>query len=215
MNTEYHYDSLKKIIPTVSRETVNDLIDFESLFKKWSKAINLASPNTLNVLWERHILDSAQLYSLAENTKTWLDLGSGGGFPGIVLAILMQENNDSSIKLVESNGKKAAFLKSAIRQFQKTDNNLAEVFNSRIEDCYQIISVPEVITARALASLDKLFYLTEPWMVNGASALFQKGRDYEREIDESLKDWDFDLKKYDSVIETGSVILKVSNLRRR
>lgn len=215
MNNDYYYDSLKKIIPTVSRETVNDLIDFESLFKKWSKAINLASPNTLNVLWERHILDSAQLYSLAKNTKTWLDLGSGGGFPGIVLAILLQEKKESSIRLVESNGKKAAFLKSAIRQFQKSDNNLAEVFNSRIEDCYQTVPVPEVITARALASLDKLFYLTEPWMTNGASALFQKGRDYQREIDESLTNWDFDLKKYDSVIETGSVILKISNLRRR
>lgn len=211
MTKDEYFDSLKKLYPDVSRETVDDLIDFEALFKKWSKAINLASPTTLDTLWERHILDSAQVFSLAPEAKNWLDLGSGGGFPGIVLAIMLKNTPEGSIRLVESNGKKTAFLRNALAQFKAP----GQVINARIESCYQQIQVPEIITARALASLDKLFQLTEPWMSKGAKALFQKGRDYQREINESLKQWQFDVMKYDSTIEAGSVILEISNLQRR
>ncbi len=210
MTKDKYFDSLKQIYPSVSRETADDLIGFEALFKKWSKAINLASPNTLETLWERHILDSVQLFKLAPQAKQWLDLGSGGGFPGVVLAIMLKKTG-GSIRLVESNSKKSAFLRNALAQFQTR----AQVVNARIESCYQQVQVPEIITARALASLDKLFELTEPWMTKGAKALFQKGRDYQREIDESLLNWKFDFVRHGSAIEADSVILEISNLQRR
>ncbi len=210
MTKDKYFDSLKQIYPSVSRETADDLIGFEALFKKWSKAINLASPNTLETLWERHILDSVQLFKLAPQAKQWLDLGSGGGFPGVVLAIMLKETG-GSIRLVESNSKKSAFLRNALAQFQTR----AQVVNARIESCYQQVQVPEIITARALASLDKLFELTEPWMTKGAKALFQKGRDYQREIDESMLNWKFDFARHGSAIEADSVILEISNLQRR
>ncbi len=210
MTKDKYFDSLKQIYPSVSRETADDLISFETLFKKWSKAINLASPNTLETLWERHILDSVQVFKLAPQAKQWLDLGSGGGFPGIVLAIMLKQTG-GAIRLVESNGKKSAFLRNALAQFQAP----GQVVNARIEGCYDLIQVPEIITARALASLDKLFELTEPWMTKGAKALFQKGRDYQREVDESLINWKFDLIRHESAIEADSVILEISNLQRR
>ena len=210
MTKDKYFDSLKQIYPSVSRETADDLIDFETLFKKWSKAINLASPNTLETLWERHILDSVQVFKLAPQAKQWLDLGSGGGFPGIVLAVMLKQTG-GAIRLVESNGKKSAFLRNALAQFQAP----GQVVNTRIESCYDLIQAPEIITARALASLDKLFELTEPWMTKGAKALFQKGRDYQREVDESLINWKFDLIRHESAIEADSVILEISNLQRR
>ena len=210
MTKDKYFDSLKQIYPSVSRETADDFIGFEALFKKWSKAINLASPNTLETLWERHILDSVQLFKLAPQAKHWLDLGSGGGFPGVVLAIMLKQTS-GSIRLVESNSKKSAFLRNALAQFRAP----GQVINARIESCYEQVQVPEIITARALASLDKLFELTEPWMTKGAKALFQKGRDYQREIDESLLNWKFDLVRHESAIETDSVILEISNLQRR
>ena len=108
---------LQEVLSHVSRETVDNLSDFEELFRKWSKAINLASPSTLDNLWERHIVDSAQLFDMAPSTTKWLDLGSGGGFPGVVLAILLKQRPGGRIDLVESNGKKAAFLRTALGQF--------------------------------------------------------------------------------------------------
>lgn len=210
MTKDKYFDSLKKIYPNVSRETADDLIGFETLFKKWSKVINLASANALDTLWERHILDSVQIFNLAPQAKNWLDLGSGGGFPGIVLAIILKQTG-GYIRLVESNGKKSSFLTNAVAQFHAP----GQVINARIESCYDKIQTPEIITARALASLEKLFELTEPWMAKGAKALFQKGRDYQREIDESQSNWQFDLIQHDSAIESDSVILEITNLRRR
>ncbi|WP_439272966.1 16S rRNA (guanine(527)-N(7))-methyltransferase RsmG [Pseudochrobactrum sp. HB0163] len=210
MTKDKYFDSLRALYPFVSRETAEDLIGFEILFKKWSKAINLASPNTLETLWERHILDSVQVFNLAPQVKKWLDLGSGGGFPGMVLGIMLKQTG-GTISLVESNSKKSAFLRNALAQFKVP----GQVVNARIENCYEQIAVPDIITARALASLARLFELTEPWMAKGARALFQKGRDYQREIDESLTSWKFDLIKHESAIEAGSVILEISNLQRR
>lgn len=202
--------SLRKILPHVSRETLEDLFAFEALFRKWSKAINLASPSTLNHLWERHILDSAQLYCLAPNAKHWLDLGSGGGFPGVVLAILMKEKGVSRIDLVESNSKKSAFLRTALGLASAPGT----VHAARIDAVRDKIPTPDIVTARALASLGDLFVLTEPWLTKGATALFQKGRDYRREIDETRDGWVFDLVEHGSTVDRDSVILQVSNLRK-
>lgn len=210
-----HYSQLKTVSPTVSRETAERLIAFEELFKKWNSRINLASPSTIAELWQRHIMDSAQLYELALSRKTdaknWLDLGSGGGFPGIVLGCMMKENVGSRIILVESVVKKAAFLRTATGNLEIP----VEVYAERIESLWDRIARPDIITARALASLKKLFFLTEPWMKDGAVAFFQKGRDYQREIDETLDEWDYDLVKHISAVDDNSVILEISNLRKK
>lgn len=208
--TKNREKSLQEILPHVSRETLEDLFAFETLFRKWSKAINLASPSTLDQLWERHILDSAQLYRLAPDAKVWLDLGSGGGFPGVVLAIFLKQSVGSRINLVESNSKKAAFLRTAIGQASAPGT----VHAARIDAVWQKIATPEIITARALASLKELFVLAEPWLIGGATALFQKGRDYRREIDETRDDWTFDLVEHRSVVDKDSVVLQISNLCR-
>lgn len=210
MTVDSRYSSLKKIVPVVSRETTERLIAFEGLFRKWSTAINLASPSTLADLWNRHILDSAQIFPLAPDAKRWLDLGSGGGFPGIVTACFLKEKPGASIDLVESAGKKAAFLRTAAGHVGVP----ARVHSERIEAMWDKIETPEVVTARALASLNVLFDLAEPWLTNGSKALFQKGRDYQREIDESRVGWSFDLVQHESAIDTSSVILEISNLRR-
>ncbi|QND51199.1 16S rRNA (guanine(527)-N(7))-methyltransferase RsmG [Phyllobacterium sp. 628] len=208
--SDWREKRLRQVLPTVSRETVERLFGFEDLFRKWSKAINLASPTTLDELWERHIIDSAQLYTLIPPAKKWLDLGSGGGFPGVVLAILLKETSDGQIDLVESNGKKAAFLRTALGQFSAPGN----VHAARIDAIWTKIAQPNVVTARALASLSDLFTLTEPWLTHGATALFQKGRDYRRELDETRDDWSFDLVQHKSVVDVESVVLQISNLRR-
>ncbi len=105
MSADTRFESLKAIIPAVSRETADRLIAFEELFRKWSKAINLASPSTLNELWTRHILDSAQLFRWRD-ARNWLDIGSGGGFPGIVTACFLAEQPGGAIDLIESAGKR-------------------------------------------------------------------------------------------------------------
>ena len=106
----------KIILPDVSRETLGRLEHFERLFRKWNATFNLVAPSTLADLWSRHILDSAQLASIRPLAGTWVDLGSGGGFPGIVMAILMRERNDGAIHLIESIGKKGVFLKMAMAE---------------------------------------------------------------------------------------------------
>lgn len=100
----------------VSRETVQKLEHFASLFQKWARSINLVAPSTLEDLWRRHILDSLQLYQLSPGPKTWVDLGSGGGFPGVITAICLSEAEGGWVHLVESNNKKAAFLRVALRE---------------------------------------------------------------------------------------------------
>ncbi len=211
MSADTRFENLKAIVPAVSRETADRLIAFEELFRKWSKAINLASPSTLNELWTRHILDSAQLFPLASDAKKWLDIGSGGGFPGIVTACFLADQPGSAIDLIESAGKKAAFLRTAAGHL----NVPARIHSARIEAMWQKIETPQVVTARALASLNDLFGLAEPWLTNGAKAFFQKGRDYQREIDESRVGWSFDLVQHQSAIDQASVILEISNLRRK
>jgi 16S rRNA (guanine527-N7)-methyltransferase len=141
----------------------------------------------------------------------WIDIGSGGGFPGAVMALLLKERPGASIDLVESNRKKAAFLQTSLAQFDAP----ARVHAKRIEDAYEIVRKPEIVTARALAPLGTLLALTEPWLAEGATGLFHKGREYPTEIRESADAWKYDLVEHKSLIDPNSVILEVSNLARR
>ncbi len=201
---------LRNVAGMVSRETLARLDFFEAEFRKWSARINLAAPSTLEALWSRHILDSAQLFDLKPDALSWLDLGSGGGFPGAIVAILLVDREGGKIELVESNNKKAAFLKSVLGAV----NAPARVHICRIEDAYERVEMPEIVTARALAPLPRLLDLAEPWLARGATALFHKGRDYAAEVTESRDAWRFDLIEHASKIDPAGRILEVSGLAR-
>lgn len=202
-------EQLQRVAGPVSRETFERLVELEALFRKWNQRINLAARSTEAELWQRHISDSAQLAGLRPQPSRWLDLGSGGGFPSLVIAIVEKERG-GSVEMVESNRKKAGFLQAAISHFALP----ARVIPRRIEDAPAFVSQPEVVTARALASLDALLDLSAPWLSAGATALFHKGRDYRREIEESVHRWSFDLVQHPSLIDSDGAILEISGLRR-
>lgn len=197
----------------VSRETRERLDRFAVLFLKWAKAINLVAPSTIGDLWQRHINDSLQISALSPAPATWVDLGSGGGYPGIVTAICLAEKNDGWVHLVESNHKKAAFLRAALAE----TGARGTVHVVRIEAAAELISACDRISARALADLEVLFGYMEPWALRNPvlRAYLHKGRDYQREIEVSNRRWDFDLVVHQSIIEADSVILEVSGLRRK
>ncbi|WP_455466077.1 16S rRNA (guanine(527)-N(7))-methyltransferase RsmG [Bartonella sp. B39] len=209
ISTEEKYQALLNIIPSVSRETMKNLIQFENLIIQWNTHINLVSNLTIPVLWKRHILDSAQIYPLHSDLLYWCDLGSGGGFPAIVIAILMKEKKVGHIDLVESNGKKVAFLRTVIAQLSLP----AVVHHCRIEDVYEKIRIPDIITARGLAPLSDLLQLVFPLLTKKTIALLQKGRDYSKEITIASANWRFDLLKHKSKIDENSVILEISHVR--
>lgn len=197
----------------VSRETIERLNTFVALFQKWAKTINLVAPSTLSEIWSRHVVDSAQIYALRPGAGNWVDLGSGGGFPGIVTGILLAEAGHGWVHLVESNNKKAAFLRTAILE----TGARASVHAIRIEAAPQRIADCDAISARALADLDLLLEFGLPWAERNPELRFflHKGRDYQREIDKALGRWRFDLVKHASIVEQDSVVLELSNLSRK
>ncbi len=200
-----------QLIHNVSRETMDRIYLFVDLFEKWSKSINLVAPSTLSDVWQRHVADSIQLYRLNPGPNRWLDLGSGGGFPGIITAILLRELGAGHVDLVESNNKKAAFLRNAL---MKTDAN-GTVHAIRIESAAEKLNGINAISARALTNLSGLLTYMEPWMIAGATGWLHKGRDYQAEIDNARRSWDFDLVEHISKIDADSIILQISNARRR
>jgi len=203
------WESLQEAAGPVSRETFERLVAFEQVFLKWNRSINLAAPSTLDDVWRRHILDSAQLARIEPKARRWVDLGSGGGFPGLVLGFLLAERAGASIDLVESNRKKASFLQAVIGQFGLP----ARVVARRIDDSYPLVLEPEIVTARALAALPALLDLAAPWLTKGARALFHKGRDYRAEVEESTHRWAFDLVEHPSMTDPHGVILEITDLR--
>jgi 16S rRNA (guanine527-N7)-methyltransferase len=174
-----------KLTP-VSRETAERLDRYVDLLRQWQAKTNLVAPSTLPNLWTRHISDSLQLLALAPSAKTWADLGSGGGFPGIVLACALAETPDTMVHLVERNAKKAAFLREALR----VTNSRGTVHLADIGDSVDRITGPvDCVTARAVAPLHQLIGFAEPLVRKGAKALFLKGQDVEAELTEATKYW--------------------------
>ena len=157
------------------------------------------------------LLTARKIASLHKLGGKWVDIGSGGGLPGIILAVFLTEAGAEPIHLVESNGKKAAFLRSALTE----TGAKGTIINQRVESAFARVGKADIVTARALSSLSALFAMTEGWLSHGATGLFHKGREFQREIDEARGGWDFDLIEHPSVVEGDSVILEISNLKRR
>src|SRR5437899_3215606 len=173
----------------VSRETEARLDRYVALLLEWQSKTNLVAPSTLPHLWTRHVSDSLQLLSLAPSAKVWVDLGSGGGFPGVVLACALAETPGAQVHLVERNAKKAAFLREALR----ITGSPGTVHLADIGDNVERITGPvDCVTARALAPLHQLLGFAEPLVGNGAKALFLKGQDVEAELTEATKYWSID-----------------------
>jgi 16S rRNA (guanine527-N7)-methyltransferase len=163
----------------VSRETIGRLSVFRGLLETWSGPINLVGPNELRDYWRRHALDSAQLLNLGPpDAKRWLDLGSGAGFPGLVVACCLEQAEAARVDLVERSTKKAAFLREAIRTLAAP----AQVLNLSLEGLNPEQGDYQVVTARALAPLNRLILYARPWLNRGAVGLFPKGADYASEL---------------------------------
>lgn len=152
---------------------------YAALLRKWQKTINLVSPKTLDALWLRHFWDSAQILDLAEGRRRWLDLGSGAGFPGLVVALLRAESGFAPVQLVESDQRKCAFL----REVSRETGVRTMIHNCRIEHSGALIDGPiDVVSARALTGLPGLVRYAQEYLARGAIALFPKGQDIASEL---------------------------------
>lgn len=193
----------------VSRETMERYSLLESLVKKWNPAINLVSKESVAHLYDRHIQDSAQLFYLANCTSgLWCDLGSGGGFPGLVIAILMKgEGVAANLTLVESDARKCAFLREAARQL---DLDVA-VLNHRIEELPP--SQADYLSARALSSLTNLCAFADRHLAANGTAFFPKGERFAAEVEEAKRLWTFDLRVHPSITHPAAAILELKNIR--
>jgi 16S rRNA (guanine527-N7)-methyltransferase len=196
----------------VSRETLARLDSFVATLLTWQRRINLIAPATVREIWTRHVADSLQLLPLAPTARFWLDLGSGGGFPGLAIACALAEMPGARVHLIESNGKKAAFLREAIR----VTGAPAIVHQARIEQMEGKLGEPiEVVSARALAPLGELFAFAEPWLKRGAQALFPKGQDVGAELTEASRYWNIEAARVPSMTDPNARILNVSRVERR
>jgi 16S rRNA (guanine527-N7)-methyltransferase len=194
----------------VSRETVALLDRFVELLLATQSHTNLIGPASAAAVWTRHIADSLQLLDLAPTALTWLDIGSGGGFPGLVLACALADRPNAVVHLVESQGKKAAFLRQVVEALALP----ATVHHRRIEDGALDVA-PDAVTARAVAPLPRLLDYVAPFVKSGAKALLSKGQDVEAELTEAAKYWKIEAELAPSRTNPASRILIVRALRRR
>jgi 16S rRNA (guanine527-N7)-methyltransferase len=196
----------------VSRETEARLDRYLDLLKEWQAKTNLIAPSTLPQLWTRHIADSLQLLSLAPTAKIWVDLGSGGGFPGVVLACALAETPGACVHLIERNAKKAAFLREALRVTGAPGVvYLAEIGHT----VDRFAGAVDCVTARALAPLHQLIGFAEPLVQKGAKALFLKGQDVEAELTEATRYWKIEPKLTSSRTGGQGWIVELDRIERR
>lgn len=200
------------LLTSVSRETEARLDRYVALLEEWQAKTNLVSPSTLPNLWTRHIADSLQLLALAPAAKIWADLGSGGGFPGLVLACAMAEVPGAMVHLVERNAKKAAFLREALRVTGSPGTvHLADIG----DNVDSIVGRVDCVTARALAPLHQLLGFAEPLVRQGAKALFPKGQDVEVELTEATKYWIIQPRLHSSRTGGQGWIVELDEIGRR
>jgi 16S rRNA (guanine527-N7)-methyltransferase len=173
-----------RLVP-VSHETVVRLDQFVAVFLRWNRVVQLVAASTLPKLWTRHVADSLQLVDLMPDARIWVDLGSGGGFPGLIIAVALAGRGGAVVHLVESDTRKAAFLREAARATSAP----AKVHATRIESVAKQIGPVDVVTARALAPLPRIIELSGPFLSAGAAGIFLKGQDVDNELTEAAKSW--------------------------
>ena len=193
----------------VSRETFLRLKEYEKLLFKWNAKINLVSRSTLDNFWNRHVLDSAQfLSSVGEKAGKWVDLGSGGGLPGLVVAILSDEIEPvNKLFLVEADVRKAVFLKTVCRELGLK----VEVYNNRIEELPPMSA--NIVSARALAPLKTLCLYAKNNLEKDGEAVFAKGENWKAELVEAQKKWIFSYEAVKSTLHEGSVVLVLRGIK--
>lgn len=192
-------------LKSVSRETIEKLEIYISLLQQWNKKINLVSQQGMDQVWKRHVYDSFQLIRyLDSSVKSIADLGSGGGFPGLILAL----STDIPVILIESDMRKTIFLREVLRQ-TKTQ---ATVLCQRIENVNAISA--DVVTARALTSLTQLLKFSKNILNKNGYCLFLKGRSVNLEIEEAQKDWKINYKTFSSQTNADGVIVKINQFER-
>jgi len=251
----------------VSGETLDRLATYESLLRHWQKTINLVAPSTLDAIWHRHFADSAQLLALAPRATTWVDLGSGAGFPGLVIALMLADRvkadvpspitseaclrhdvgegqgggdgrtsavgipptpNPSPqggggpragregirITLIESNARKCAFLREVVRQTGISARVAVDILSTRIENAatQARLQGPDVVTARALAPLDKLMNLAAPLSSSRSVGLFLKGREVATDLRAAEKMWNFNAELVPSRTDPDASVVVIRNL---
>ncbi|KIC24352.1 MULTISPECIES: 16S rRNA (guanine(527)-N(7))-methyltransferase RsmG [unclassified Leisingera] len=203
--------SSKKLLDdlSVSRETFERLEIFERVIRKWNPKINLVSRSSLDELWTRHIADSVQVFRSVDAPKHWVDIGSGGGFPGVVVALLAaDETPETKITLIESDQRKSAFLRTAARECGAS----ITVLSSRIEQVEP--QSADVLSARALAGLSDLLGFAERHLAADGVCVFPKGENWKKEVDNARQQWRFELETTKSLTEPEAVILKIRGVER-
>ncbi|HVZ04931.1 16S rRNA (guanine(527)-N(7))-methyltransferase RsmG [Hyphomicrobium sp.] len=196
----------------ISRETLERLTTYAQLLGRWQKTINLVAPSTLNDTWQRHFADSAQLWQFRPaSARVWLDIGSGAGFPGLVLAILGAEAGATHHILVESDARKAAFL----REVARKTGIVVDILCMRIENSETRAKVKSVdcITARALAPLPRLLEMSAPYFESKTLGLFLKGREVAAEIEQAAQSWRFDYELKPSVTDEYARVVLLKALK--
>jgi 16S rRNA (guanine527-N7)-methyltransferase len=196
---------------SVSRETLARLDHYVALLLDWQSKTNLVAPSTLGEIWTRHIDDSLQVHDLATDARRWCDMGSGAGFPGIVLAIAQADAPGAHVDLIESNDKKAAFLRAVIRE----TGVYATVHASRIEDSGAVLAKAQAVSARALASLDILLGFVAGHIRPEIPCYFAKGGQHSEEIIDASRHWRFTLVKHASATREDAAILEISAIARQ
>ncbi|XDA98221.1 16S rRNA (guanine(527)-N(7))-methyltransferase RsmG [Sulfitobacter sp. LCG007] len=197
------------VMAYVSRETQDRLEAYVDLIRKWNSRINLVSRSSLDDLWDRHIIDSAQIFELSHRADRWADLGSGGGLPGLVLAIMALEQDPArETILVDSDQRKCAFLRTVARELKLN----ATVLSERVETMDPLEA--NVLSARALAPLTQLMAFAERHLEPGGHAFFPKGRNWGAEVDDARREWRFDLQAHPSATDSGAAILEIRDLQR-
>lgn len=194
---------------SVSRETMERLHLFEALVRKWTRKINLVSNGDIAQIWNRHIVDSMQVFEHGKSDDLWVDIGSGGGFPGIVAAIMAKEATPSrNFILVDSDQRKCAFLRTVIRELDLNVKVLAE----RVEEIAPFGAA--VLSARALDDLNSLLVHVERHLAPSGLALFPKGATWEKEHEVAQKTWSYNLEVIPSATNPNATILKIKELER-
>lgn len=200
-----------KLTP-VSPDVEARLDRYVDLLVLWQAKTNLISPSTLPNLWTRHISDSLQLLRIAPQAKTWIDLGSGGGFPGVVLACAMADVPGAAVHLVERNAKKAAFLREALRVTGAPGHVILGDIGDNVD---RFVGKVDCVTARALASLHLLLEFTEPLLKGGAKAFFLKGQDIDAELTEATRYWKLEPRLHASLTGGQGWIVELDALERQ